>query len=251
VRAVPVPLRCRTWLSPGLPLELFEAIVVALAPAGFAPELTAETTTSGPPPGPGDPFASGEVDLGFICAPSYRALAAADPSSVVLAGAAPVFDDERNGGRPVYFAELLVPSSSAAASLADLAGTRFGYNDLASQSGYRALLDRLGELGLDDAHFAEMVPTGGHRASLDALRAGAIDAATIDSNTLIGLGGAPDGTKVIETWGPFPVQPVVVASSLDADVVARIRNQLLAIEPGALAPFNVRGFAPVSPADYA
>src|SRR3954451_10110925 len=185
VRSVPVPLRCRTWLSPGLPLELFDAVLAALEPAGFAPELTADTTTSGPPPGPDDPFASGEVDVGFICAPSYRALAAAHPPSVALAGAAPVFDDERNHGRPVYCAELLVPCSSSATSLLDLAGTRFGYNDLASQSGYRALLDRLTELGLDDTHFAAMVPTGGHRASLDALRAGTIDGASIDSNTLI------------------------------------------------------------------
>ncbi|MEY2407241.1 MAG: hypothetical protein QOG39_2157 [Acidimicrobiaceae bacterium] len=245
-----VPLPCRTWLSPGLPIELFETVVAALEPAGFAPELTSDSTTSGPAPGADDPFATGEVQLGFICAPSYRALVAADPPSVTLVGVAPVFSDERNGGRPVYFAELVVTTGSDVTSLGDLAGGRFGYNDLASQSGYRAMLDRLTDLGLDEHHFAELVHTGGHRRSLDALVDGTIDAASIDSNTLLGLGGAPAGTRVVETWGPYPVQPVVVGTSLDAGSVARIRAALLGLAPGALEPFGVTRFAPVTAADY-
>jgi ABC-type phosphate/phosphonate transport system substrate-binding protein len=248
---VSVRLRCRTWLSPGLPIELFETVVASLAPVGFAPELTAETATSGPPPGAGDPFASGEVDLGFICTPSYRALAAARPPSVALAGGAPVFDDPRNEGRPVYFSELVVADRCQATSLRELAGCRFGYNDLASQSGYRSLLDRLAALGLSERHVGALVLTGGHRASLDALRDGAIDAAAIDSNTLLGLGGPPPGTRVIETWGPYPVQPVVVAATLDEGTVAAIRSALLALPAAVLAPFGVTRFAPVAPSDYA
>jgi ABC-type phosphate/phosphonate transport system substrate-binding protein len=248
---VSVRLRCRTWLSPGLPVELFQTVVASLEHAGFAPELTMETATSGPPPGAGDPFASGEVDLGFICAPSYRALAAAHPSSVALVGVAPVFDDPRNEGRPVYFSELVVADRCQATSLRELAGCRFGYNDLASQSGYRSLLDRLASLGLSERHLGELVLTGGHRRSLDALRDGTIDAAAIDSNTLLGLGGPPPGTRVVETWGPFPVQPVVVAATLDDAAVATIRSTLLALPPAVLAPFGVTRFAPVTPSDYA
>jgi ABC-type phosphate/phosphonate transport system substrate-binding protein len=244
-------LRCRTWLAPGLPLELFETVVAGLEQAGFATELSLETAMSGPAPGPDDPFARGEVDLGFICTPSYRALAAFRPVSVALAGVAPVFADPRNGGRPVYFAELVVRDGFPATSLAELGGCRFGFNDLASQSGYRSLLARLAEVGLDRSHFGELVLTGGHRRSLDALRSGAIDAAAIDSNTLLGLGGAPAGTRVVETWGPYPVQPVVVASRLDRGTVASIRDALLALPTDALAPFAVTRFAPIDPADYA
>ena len=248
---MPVRLRCRTWLSPGLPIELFAAFVASLEQAGFETELTSETATSGPPPGSEDPFARGEVDLGFICVPSYRALAAARPPSVALVGVAPVFEDPRNEGRPVYFAELVVADHCRATTLTELAGCRFGYNDLASQSGYRSMLDRLDELRLDEHHFGALVHTGGHRRSLDALRDGTIDAAAIDSNTLLGLGGAPAGTRVIETWGPFPVQPVVVAATLDADTVATIRSALLAVPGEVLAPFGVTRLAVIDPADSA
>ena len=173
-------LRCATWLTPGLPLGLFETVSAAVATSlDTEATLTSWTDSSGPDPDD-DPFERDEVDLGFMCTPSYQQLAARMPPSVRLVGAAPVFVDDRNDDRPVYFAELVVRNRIGARSLADLGGARIGFNDYYSLSGLTALRTRLAQLDLDES-FATFVPTGGHRRSLELMAEGTIDAASIDS----------------------------------------------------------------------
>jgi ABC-type phosphate/phosphonate transport system substrate-binding protein len=239
-------LRCATWLAPGLPLDLFTTVTSAVAEA-LDTEATLESHTyaSGPDPDD-DPFARGEIDLGFVCAPSYRQL-----TSVRLVHAAPVFDDERNGGRPVYFAELVARDAT---SLSDLQGTRIGYNDESSMSGFTALRERMRELGLDDS-VATLVRTGSHRASLQQLADGDIDAASIDSNTLRRLEALPLGCRVIETWGPLPVQPVVARATLTDKTRTVIAEALLSLHEDAQTAARLRAcgvlhFAPVTEDDY-
>jgi ABC-type phosphate/phosphonate transport system substrate-binding protein len=214
-------LRCVTWLAPGLPLELFELASTALATdLGVDFTLESRTESSGPEPDD-DPFARDEADVGFMCAPSFRRL-----TSVALV-AAPVFDDPRAGGEPVYFSELVVRDSIAASSLHDLEGRRVGYNDRASLSGYQVLLDHLHASPVD----VYLVHTGGHRQSLRMLASGEIDAAAIDSNTLLALGpdGLPSGLRVVDTWGPHPVQPVVARRSLDPAQRDRMTKSLVSM----------------------
>jgi phosphonate transport system substrate-binding protein len=247
-------LRCTTWLAPGLPLELFQFVVDALGRRlGCVTSLRSETASSGPDP-EDDPFARDEVDVGFLCGPSLRRLSARSPESVEPV-AAPVFDDPRNGGSPTYFAELVVRDDVPAGSLAELAGRRIGYNDPASRSGHDSLIAAIEAIGRLPHEFAPLVPTGGHLRSLELIAAGEIDAAAIDSNTLLGLGGTPAGTRVVETWGPFPVQPVVVRSALPEARRAAIAAALCALHEDddgrALSHWNVRHFAPIDAALYA
>lgn len=211
------------------------------------------TDTSGPDPDD-DPFARDEIDLGFMCTPAYRRLAGRTPSSVRLVGAAPVFADERNNDRPVYFAELVVRDRIGAKSLADLAGARIGFNDHNSLSGSRALRERLAQLELNEA-FATLVHTGGHRRSLELLTEDKIDAASIDSNTLLDIGTLPSELRVLETWGPFPVQPVVIRSTLLDKTRDVIVSTLLSLHHDAntaraLRRYRVKRFAPVTEDDY-
>jgi ABC-type phosphate/phosphonate transport system substrate-binding protein len=215
--------------------------------------LESFTESSGPDPDD-DPFARNEIDLGFLCTPSYRQLSTRQPASVRLVGAAPVFDDDRNGGRPTYFAEFVVRDHPEAASLADLEHARVGFNDLQSMSGLIALRERLAQLHLDES-FVTLVHTGGHRQSLDMLAANTIEAAAIDSNTVLGLGLLPKGVRVLETWGPFPVQPVVLRSSLVDKTREVITSTLLSLHHDretarALRRFHVERFVPVSEDDY-
>lgn len=247
-------LRCATWLSPGLPLPIFEVVAAAVADAlGTTWTLDELTHASGPSP-EDDPFARGEVDIGFMCTPSYRELARATPTSVRLAGAAPVFCDPRNAGRPVYFVELVVRGFDDASTLQDLRGARIGFNDERSLSGLLALREQLERIGADDS-FVELVCTGGHRRSLEQLQSGSIDAASIDSNTLVNLRSLPQDLRVLETWGPYPVQPVVVRSSLDERTRAIVRRTLLGLHEGdatgpAMRRLGVDRFAAVTEASY-
>ena len=218
-------------------------------------EATVESFTSASGPDPDDdPFARDEFDIGFVCTPSYRQLALRAPASVQLVPAAAVFSDERNDGKPVYFVELVARDGFEAASLQDLVGATVGFNDERSLSGLLALQQQLEERSVDSGSVS-MVHTGGHQRSLALLESGRLDAASIDSNTLLAMGGLPDGLRVVETWGPFPIQPIVARASLLDTTRNIIAGALLALDGNsdtarALRRYHVKKFAPVSEADY-
>jgi ABC-type phosphate/phosphonate transport system substrate-binding protein len=251
-------LRLHTYLAPGLPLALFEAVARRLARVlGLPACVTSDPTRSAPEPEGPDPFRSGEADVGFLCAPGYLWLAARRPPAVELVPAAFVFDDPRAGGRPVYFADLVVPSSSPARSLGELRGARWVYNDPCSLSGYFSVLAALEELGAGPGFFASARALGSHHLALRAVASGAADLAAIDSNVLLlerRRGGAR-GVRVLTSLGPYPVQPVVVRTGLAPALERVLAPALLGMhesapDRAALAACGVRRFAPISPADY-
>src|SRR5262249_36374679 len=102
-------LRLVTYLAPSIPLGLYKAIARHLSGVLHVPvALRSETRTSAPPPDEPDPFTNGEADIGFLCTPGYRWLADRSPAAVELVGAAPVFNDPRAEGRPVFFSDVVV-----------------------------------------------------------------------------------------------------------------------------------------------
>jgi ABC transporter, phosphonate, periplasmic substrate-binding protein len=116
-------LRAQTWLAPSVPFELHRhALGYVAERLDIEIDLRAETRWSGPPPDEVDPFFSGEIDLGFFCAPSYLRLAPA----VRLVSAAPLFADRRVGKSPVYYSEIVVRRDHPAKTVRDLAGSRWG-----------------------------------------------------------------------------------------------------------------------------
>ena len=180
-----------------------------------------------------------------------------------------VFADPRAEGRPVYFSEVVVRDDHPAGSFDDLAGCTFGFNDESSLSGYFATLQRLDESGRDGRFFREHRRTGSHGASIEATLSGAIDGAAIDSVVLAAARRAnPElatRLRVLESLGPFPIQPIVVRRGLDADglggaeLTGRIAAALIDLEradgadPSAarLARFGLTGCAPIGDDDYA
>ena len=219
--------------------------------------LQMETRVSGPEKGIEDPFSRNEVDVGFMCSPSFLWLRELRPPPVDLLGVAPVFRDRRNGGRPVYFCDVIVRRDSPIRSFAELRGGSWAYNDRCSLSGYYGPLKKLADTGADGWFFDRMLDSGSHLNSIEMVARGEADAATIDSNVLaIRLRSVPelrDRLRVIESWGPFPVQPVVVRSGLHPDLIEELRAALLAVgsDRYALLDFGLERFAPVTYDDYA
>jgi ABC-type phosphate/phosphonate transport system substrate-binding protein len=214
-----------SYMSPGFPESLFELLARIMDV-----ELHFERETSGPPADE-DPFRDGRFDLGWVCSTSFVDLALGDRDpSVRLAGVAWVPDDPDSQGRPVYFGDLCVAPGSGVEALADLAGARIACNDVVSLSGHHALRIAIEGLGEDSRDFAELVFTGGHHNSLDALLAGEVDACVVDSVVRIGRGrhdAAVDDLRVIARLGPWPVQPLVARRDLDPELVAEVRQALL------------------------
>ena len=251
-----------SYLAPSIPAALFELLAREIEAATGAPiELAFETRVSGPSP-EDDPFATHRADLAFVCAPSYPALKEAG-SPVALLPAAPVFDDPRAEGRPVYYSDVVVRSGRAAARFEDLAGSVWAYNDRRSRSGWLNMLARLAEIGHaggPDAFFTGLVPAGSHLRSLELVAGGSADAAAIDSNTLrLVRRREPEEIaclRVLESWGPMPIQPVLAGTALPEPLRERIAGALLRLgeSPAArerLAEFGLRGFALVEETAYA
>jgi phosphonate transport system substrate-binding protein len=211
--------------------------------------LDADEEHSGPRLGTIDPFTAGELDVAFMCAPSYLRLASLDPSPVMLVPAAPVFDDDRNEGRPVYFTDIVVARGHDALTVEDLVGTRWAYNDASSLSGYECIAHEL-----PAGTRPELWESGSHEASVRAVRDGEVDAAAVDANVLARLTrespGLTDELRVVSTWGPYPVQPIVAARSLGEAAVQALADRLLSLGDG-LHDFGVRQFAPMDHSEIA
>ncbi|MEL6986156.1 MAG: PhnD/SsuA/transferrin family substrate-binding protein, partial [Actinomycetota bacterium] len=244
----PAPLRFTTWLAPGLPLGLFDTIADRVsAGLGRPYELTTEPKISGPMSTADDRFATGLTDIGFICPPSYLWLTAGPNPGVRLVPLAPIYDDPRNGGRPAYLSDIVVRADDPAASFADLAGRRVGFNERASLSGFVSLLAKLDQEGLDVGFFGQLRQVGSHRRALELIEAGEIDAAAIDANVLSTWRGERDDggaiVRSIDVLGPYPVQPVVVRAGADPGVVDAVAEQVASPALAeAVRPFGVTGF---------
>ena len=255
------PLRALTYLAPGIPLEVFEIITDYLSRVlAREIELEVDSHNSGPMHGEPDPFAEDRADIGFLCSPSYLYLRAQPSPSVVLIPAGFVTSDPRAAGHPVYFSDVVVRADHRARSFADLAGSIWGFNDECSLSGYFSALQRLSEQGLDGAFFSSLVQTGSHHASIEATLAGDIDGAAIDATVLTAiLRERPElagRLRVLDSFGPFPVQPMVVRSALGPELAERIASALCGLQEAEdhmiqLNELGLQGFAPITESAFA
>lgn len=243
-------LRLITYLAPSIPAELFRLVARDLeAAVGVPAELAFEERISGPLPGDDEPFSGGRADIGFLCAPSYRWLR---QSTAVELLPLPVPSDPRAGGRPVYFSEVVVGKDSPFASLDDLRGRRWAFNDRNSRSGWFSMAERVAPASPEE-FFGSLVDAGSHLASIDLVAGGGADGAAIDSNALRFRPELRERVRVIETWGPFAIQPAIVRSGLDDSAKRSIAAALLTMHErhgSALARFGISRFVEADDALY-
>jgi phosphonate transport system substrate-binding protein len=252
------PLRVITYLAPSIPERFFRVIADHLGQRlGSGAELTVEPRWSGPRR-QDDPFELCEVDVGFMCAPSLVLLRETKVPCVELVPVAPVFADERAKGRPVYFSDVVVRADSDITSFDHLRGRTWAYNDSRSLSGWHSALERLRAIPAGSEFFSSTVASGSHLESLRLVTDDRVDAAAIDSNVLIMERAEHPGhstrLRVIESWGPFPIQPAVVRASLPGELKERITEHLQDLHKSglisALAGIPFERFAPVTYDDY-
>jgi phosphonate transport system substrate-binding protein len=201
---------------------------------------------------------TGEIDLAFICGLPYAQKHDRSDRPIELL-CAPVLAAPRYGGRPVYFTDVVVRRDHPARAFADLRGHAWAYNDAGSHSGYNVVRHHLVELGETRGFFGRVVPSGAHQRSIQLILDGAIDAAGVDSGVLelerVRRPELDAALRTIDTLGPSPIPPVVVARELDAALRARLRALFLGMSGDAagravLAEGQLAGFVPVVDADY-
>jgi ABC-type phosphate/phosphonate transport system substrate-binding protein len=183
-------------------------------------------------------LAAGGIDVAFVCSPPLVWLKGA-----VEAIAAPVFIDQRFGGRPLYCSDVIVPASSAATSFDDLAGARWAVNESSSWSGYWVTLARVG----DWSYFGDVLEAGFHQAAIRLVSMGRVDGAAIDSQVLaFELHEHPDlrqRVKVIDSFPPAPSQPVVVRAGIDEALKQQLAERLRSLRGPLLERYGFRRFA--------
>ncbi len=135
-------------------------------------------------------------------------------------------------GDTYYYSLLIVRDDGEALSLEDLRGSTFAFTDPLSNSGRLAPLYQLALLGeTPDSFFDRTVFTYAHDNSIRAVAERVVDAAAVDNLVYeYMLVTEPEVTaelRVVDTWGPFGINPVVVSPLLDLEMKESLRNVLL------------------------
>jgi phosphonate transport system substrate-binding protein len=203
-------------------------------------------------------FRSGAIDAGFICGlPYIRLRAEPDPSVELMAAPLPL--PSRYQSRPIYFSDVIVAQDSAVRDFADLRGRSWSFNDRDSHSGYLLTRFELLKRGLTPAFFGSIVEAGSHENSIRMVVDGEVDASAIDSMVLerarVLSPELERQVRVVETFGPSTIQPIVASLRLPADTRHAIHEALLAIngEPevrGELAAGMMGGIASIADGHY-
>jgi ABC-type phosphate/phosphonate transport system substrate-binding protein len=155
--------------------------------------------------------------------------------------------------------QLVARAKSGSESLADFRGRTVAYNSTDSQSGYNSLRAMVAPLAEGGRFFARAVASGSHRRSLEMVRDGLADIASIDCVTLAGLRAyLPDiceGLCVVGESAPYPGLPLITSmNTSDADMAA-LRTALgQAAQSAALATtlgaLFISGFEAIDLAAY-
>jgi len=200
-----------------------------------------------------------QAEVGFLCGLPYVELTRGQKPLPIEPLAAPLLQGQRYGGRPVYFSDVIVRRDSPFRSFADLRGRSWSYNEPRSQSGYGITRCRLIEMGETAGYFSAVVAAGWHERSIRLVSAGAVDASAIDSQVLaLVLRDHPElaaRLRVIDSFGPSTVQPVVAGRRLAESLKDDLRAVLVGMgeDPAAREPLTrglVERFVPVTDQDY-
>jgi phosphate/phosphite/phosphonate ABC transporter binding protein len=224
------PLRFATFLAPNM-LPVYRCLAERISDRlGQPVELVVATSF--------DQFERGEADLGVICGLPYVWLADRHPSPVEPL-AAPVLHGARYGGRPIYYSDVIVRHDSPISRVEELEGRSWAYNEPASHSGHTVTLYSLVAMGAQPGFLGRVVEAGFHQRAIRLVAAGAVDAAAIDSQVLaIELRDHPrlaDGLRLIGSFGPSTIQPVVASSGLPSRLKDQVRKLLVGLTDEPLA----------------
>jgi phosphonate transport system substrate-binding protein len=177
-------------------------------------------------------FAYGKADVGFLCGLQYVHMKNQHACPVELL-VAPVLEGQRYQHRPIYYSDIIVQQESHYKSFEELQGCTWAYNELASHSGYNLVSYSLLKRDKTPHYFGKTLATGSHMQSLQAVLDGKADASAIDSHLLDVLRqerpAIANRIRIIDSFGPSTIPPLVVATRLNEDSKHQMRRALLSI----------------------
>ncbi|KAL4224358.1 hypothetical protein ACF0H5_017812 [Mactra antiquata] len=255
-------LRLITYMSPGIPVDVFECILSYLEQVtGKNGYLIYESRWTGPPSDRVDPFTANEADIGFMESSDYLRLSSRKDNQVELCEAGPVHTHQKNTGRAVYYSDIIINTrnKSKYKDLIDLRGHTFGFSSGKSLSASHVVLAHLKKLGFDASFFGSTYESGSHLASIDAVLDSRVDVAAVNSNVLSGfLRTRPqlkDDLCILTSLGPLPTYPIVLNTRLPESVRSTITQSLLDMSKDRqwcqkLQSYGITEFVPIDSSLY-
>jgi phosphate/phosphite/phosphonate ABC transporter binding protein len=199
-----------------------------------------------------------EIDVAFLCGLPYVLLTRNAPGCMEPL-AAPVLAGTRYAGRPIYYSDVVVRTDSPFATLSDLRGRSWAFNERKSHSGYNLTKYQLTKMGETSGFFGTAVKAGWHERSMQMVIDREIDASAIDSHVLE-VAQKQDleiaaKLRVIDTFGPSTIQPVAAGVHVDPGLREDLRSVLVEMHLDAelsvvLKQLLVTRFVAVEDSDY-
>jgi len=194
----------------------------------------------------------GEVDVAFVCTSAY--VAGHDEFGMRLLAAPQV------NGATVYYSLLIVPSDSAAQSMADLRGEVFAFTDPMSTTGRMYPTYLVQQLGMGpERFFGRTFFTYSHDEAIRAVASGLADGAAVDSlvyDSVVSRDPAlGEKVRVIYRSPPFGIPPVVVGPEVRPQLAAQLADVFLGMSEDpegrdALEAMQIEAFVPIADSAY-
>lgn len=155
--------------------------------------------------------------------------------------------------------KFIVRSGDPAATLADLRGRTVAYNSVNSQSGYNSLRAQVAPLSEQGRFFGSAVQSGSHRKSVEMVRDGLADIASVDCISLAEFERySPEvthGISVLAQSDLYPGLPLITSAQTSDATLAALRAALVHVmhDPALAATREalfIDGFEPVELSAY-
>ncbi len=156
--------------------------------------------------------------------------------------------------------QLICRATDVRQRLADFAGSTLAFNSTDSQSGYNALREQVARETPQRPFFRHSIATDAHRQSIECVRQGLADMASIDAVTwALWCEAQPERAAELRVFGQteaYPGLPLVTSLQTSPQVLQALRQTLsrAATDPAFAAlraPLRITGFAVTTLQDYA
>lgn len=194
----------------------------------------------------------GKVDLAYLGPSSYIQAKQQDPQIEPL-----VSSINQDTKRPWYTSVIIASKSSGIKKVQDLKGKRFAFVSKLSASGYVVPTAHFQEIGINPENdFSEVIFTGSHDKSKQALLNGKVDAIADDQRSYNQQlkEGKINPQQYIIIWEsvPLPSVPITASSKVSGELKDALKKAFIEAPTGLIDPSGsaVAGYTLVQDRDY-
>lgn len=154
---------------------------------------------------------------------------------------------DAESGLPGYYGIIISKKGSGLKTLEDIKGKKWAFTDSHSTSGTLVPTVMFSKKGINpQSYFSKVVYSGGHEASILAVKAGKVDAAStnnLDFNRGLGKHWNKDDFNIIWTSSIIPGSPMTVRKDLPTSFKMAVKGAFLSLhDKKILSQMKIKGY---------